>query len=92
MFEYEDIKQLARETGCRAGDLIVLAPNNDPFYAGVPNRRERAVWFANLWERFGFHHGMHLRRIHYLLVSQAEPVEFPPAGTRISDWLPCRSR
>ncbi len=62
MFEYEDIKQLGRETGCRAADLIVLSPNNDPFYAGVPNRRERAEWFAELWDRFGLHHGVHLRR------------------------------
>ena len=89
MFEYEDIKQLARETGCRAADLIVLAANNDPFYAGVPNRRERAEWFAELWDRFGLHHGVHLRRIHYLLVSQPQPVMWPngkPFENTTNDW------
>ncbi len=89
MFDYDDIKQLARETGCRAADLIVLAPNNDPFYAGVPNRRERAKWFAELWDRFGLHHGVHLRRIHYLLVSQPQPVLWPngkPYLNTVNDW------
>ncbi len=70
MFEYEDIKKLAREVGCKVTDLTVLASGNDPFYAGVPYRRERAEWFAELWDRFGFQHGVHLRRIHYVLVSQ----------------------
>ena len=41
MFDYEAIKELARVPGLRASDLIVLSPGNDPFYAGVPARRER---------------------------------------------------
>ncbi len=77
MFEYEDIKKLAREVGCKVTDLTVLASGNDPFYAGVPSRRERAEWFAELWDRFGFQHGVHLRRIHYVLVSQPEPILWP---------------
>ncbi len=89
MFEYEDIKQLAHETGCRTTDLIVLSSGNDPFYAGVPFRRERAEWFAELWDRFGLHHGVHLRRIHYLLVSQPQPVLWPngkPYENTVNDW------
>lgn len=89
MFEYEDIKQLARETGCKVTDLTVLAPGNDPFYAGVPFRRQRAEWFAELWERFGFQHGVHLRRIHYVLVSQPEPIRWPngkPYENTENDW------
>ena len=77
MFDYADLKELARATGCRVTDLLVLAQKNDPFYAGQPARFERAEWFADAWQRFGFRHGAHLRRIHYVLVSQPEPVRWP---------------
>ena len=77
MTEYAMLKEFARENGVRIKDLIALAPSNDPFYADVPYRRERAEWFAALWHRFGFSTGLHLRRIHYLLVSQPEPVRLP---------------
>jgi hypothetical protein len=33
---YEQIKQLAKQTGQRVTDLIPLAPQNDPFYTGTP--------------------------------------------------------
>ncbi len=62
MFDYESIKGLAREVGCKVTDLIVLAANNDPFYAGVPFRRERAEWFANLWDRYELWDGIHVRQ------------------------------
>ncbi len=70
MFDYASIKQLARQIGRPAKDLVVLAPANDPFYVGVPARQREAEWFAKLWERFGFSEGVHIRRIHYVLVSQ----------------------
>jgi hypothetical protein len=70
---YETIGQLAEEIGCRRSDLIVLAPNNDPFYAGVASRREAAEWFAAMWGKLEFKPGSHLRRIHYVLVSLAFP-------------------
>ena len=38
MFEYEDLKELARASGVKASDLIVLSSGNDPFYAGAPWR------------------------------------------------------
>ncbi len=89
MLDYDSIKQLAREAGCKVTDLIVLSSGNDPFYAGVPFRRERAEWFADLWNRFGFQHGVHLRRIHYVLVSQEEPILWPngePYQNTENDW------
>jgi hypothetical protein len=48
-------------------DLIVLAPANDPFYAGTETQVAMAEWFA---EWFGSSTGAHLRRIHYRLVSR----------------------
>jgi hypothetical protein len=71
-YTYEQIKTLAREQGARVTDLLALAPQNDPFYTGAPATVEAAQWFATLWERFGFTNGVHLRRVHYQLVSHAD--------------------
>ena len=62
---YHDIKQLAAEIDCPVGDLIAMTGSSDPFYAGVPSRREKALWFAELWERFGFSGGFHRRGRHH---------------------------
>src|SRR5215217_1885530 len=51
-------------------DMLVLAPQNDPFYAGNGVEGEKGRWFARLWERFGYGSGTHLRRIHYRLDAQ----------------------
>jgi hypothetical protein len=51
-----------------------MSYGNDPFYAGMPGRRAEAEWFARIWRELGVGHGVHLRRIHYRLVSQREPV------------------
>lgn len=69
---YEDIKRIAQLTGMRTPDLLALASQNDPFYI-MPAQQQQAEWFAALWERFDLPAGVHLRRIHYRLVSQASP-------------------
>ncbi len=74
---YEQIKQLARETGQRVTDLIPLAPQNDPFYTGTPGDWALAEWFAQLWQAFGYTTKVHIRRIHYQIVSQKPPVSMP---------------
>jgi hypothetical protein len=71
---YEGLKALAEELGRPVTTLIALTAGNDPFYAGMPSRRSDAEWFAGIWERFGFTSGVHLRRIHYRLVSGATPI------------------
>src|SRR5688500_1578695 len=86
---YTDVKALAREIGCRAEDLLALAPGNDPFYAAVPAREEGGRWFTECWEKFSFRHGVHLRRTHYVLVSQKTPVLKPngePYLNTDNDW------
>ncbi len=75
MLDYTSIKQLAKQIGRSTKDLVALAVQNDPFYAGVPGRQREAEWFAGIWHRFGFSDGVHLRRIHYVLVSQREEGE-----------------
>jgi len=89
MFDYNSIKELAGQTGIKTKDLIVLSSGNDPFYADVPHRRERAEWFAQTWDRFGFQHGSHLRRIHYRIANHAEPVLWPNGDRYLNtqnDW------
>jgi hypothetical protein len=51
-------------------DLLVLSPQKDPFYAGNGAEGDKARWFAELWERFGYGSGVHLRRVHYRIVSE----------------------
>jgi hypothetical protein len=54
----------------------------DPFTAGQPARRAAAEWFVELWSRFDIQPGAHLRRIHYLLVSQEPGSVLMPDGTQ----------
>jgi len=70
---YDTIKQTAKELGCKVKDLIALSQQNDPFYMGAPADVTKAEWFAELWEQFGYTNGVHLRRIHYRLISQQRP-------------------
>ncbi len=74
---YETIKQYAKANGQRVNDLIVLAPQNDPFYAGTPGDWEMAQWFAALWNAFYQGQNMHIRRVHYQIISQDPPVQLP---------------
>ena len=75
--DYSEIKQLSKATGQRVTDLIALAPANDPFYTGTPNDWALGEWFAGLWRAFGYQQGVHLRRIHYQIISQDPPVGLP---------------
>lgn len=65
---YEELRALKRETGRNISDLIVLARQRDPFYAGSPTQMAMAGWFASLWEKFGYTTGVHVRAIHYRLI------------------------
>lgn len=73
----EVIKALAKTLRWRLTDLIVLSEDNDPFFCGRPAHRALGEWFAGLWSRFELGKGVHLRRVHYVLISQREPVLLP---------------
>ena len=66
-----------KSNGQRVTDLIVLAPQNDPFYSGTPNDWALAEWFASLWRAFGYTNRVHIRRVHYQIISQNPPVSLP---------------
>lgn len=70
---YDDIKALAKATGRKIPDLLAMACTNDPFYI-MPSQTRHGEWFAKLWTQFDLPNGIHLRRIHYKLVSQSDPV------------------
>jgi hypothetical protein len=58
------LAEYARLLGLPKKELLVLAPNNDPFNCGTPAQVEAAKWFAGVYEQVGYP-GIHLRRLHY---------------------------
>lgn len=86
--DYSTIKRLAKEQGIKVDDLLALAPKNDPFYTGRDSEITAAGWFADLWRRFGYSIGIHLRRVHYQIVSQDPPV-LRPDGTAYENTDAC---
>ena len=70
MLNYEAIKKVARKHGLKVGDLLAMAPANDPFYTGTPRDIEMGEWFYyEVWVAGGFSSGTHIRRAHYWAVS-----------------------
>lgn len=89
IMNYETIKAIASDQGISVKDLCALAPKNDPFYTGRPSEEKAAEWFTDLYRRFGYTTGVHLRRIHYRIVSQETPVERPDSKPYLNtekDW------
>ena len=74
---YSKLKAMAKATGCTIDNLLVLAPQNDPFYCGSPAQVVQAEWFADLYSRFDVQLGAHLRRIHYAVISALELTTLP---------------
>jgi len=85
-----DISILARAAGVSQSDLLALAPANDPFALHSPARRRNAIWFAEIFETFSFERGVHIRRVHYRVISQDNPILRPDNGkayeNTTSDW------
>jgi len=84
--DYDAIKLLAERLNRPAGSLLALGYDNDPWASDMPSRRAAAEWFAEIWTEHGFTDGVHLRRIHYVLVSQDEPVITARYTNTINCW------
>lgn len=89
---YEEIKELLdlqrkkpKEDRYRRKDLLAMSESRDPFYAGQPNRREKAEWFAKLWNEYGGG-GYHLRRLHYKILGLAVRPDGKPYQNTKDDW------
>lgn len=87
-FNYKTIKELAKREGRLATDYVVLAVHNDPFYCGQKRQVEGAEWFADQWQKLGYRAGVHLRRMHYQLVSQS-PAVMMAKGEPYENTLEC---
>jgi len=71
MYNYETIKELAKDNKQSVKDLLALSPNNDPFYVGSAGQMEKAKWFADVYKQMGSPRECHIRRVHYWIVSKA---------------------
>jgi hypothetical protein len=69
---FDDLKLLSINESRPEKTLTVLAGSNDPFTADQPARRQRAEWFGALWDKHAFGNGVHLRRLHYTILSREE--------------------
>jgi hypothetical protein len=89
-YDYETLKELAKQLGYSVTNLLALAPKNDPFYSGTPADVTKGQWFANIYNRAGFSRfrAPHLRRVHYWTVSQ-EPVVKMPDGKPYENTQRC---
>jgi len=85
---YEDIRVLAKQVKRPVTELIALAPGNDPFYVGAPAQRVAAEWFGDIFNRFDITSNVHIRRIHYRMISQETPI-ITPDGTPYENTEEC---
>lgn len=84
---YQAIKELSRETGQPIPQLLALARQNDPYFAGSPANVELGEWFRGVWRKAGFSQGVHLRRVHYQLVSTGAGMHnFEPYQNTLKCW------
>jgi hypothetical protein len=83
---YDQVKELSKELGTPIPQLLALARNNDPYFAGAPAQTNKANWFGQLWRRYGFGSGVHLRRVHYQLVSTGATL---PDGKPYQNTIEC---
>lgn len=88
---YEGIVALAKSLNRPSGELIALTRNNDPFFCGTLANRRDADWFLSVWKITGMdqHYRIHLRQMHYKLVSQEQPPAMPsgkPYSNTLESW------
>jgi len=88
IFDYKEIKKLAKEMGRKIDEFLALSSGNDPFYSESEGRMKNALWFKEMWDKFGGP-GSHLRRLHYQIVSQETPILRPNGEEYLNtqkDW------
>jgi hypothetical protein len=55
-------------------EFRVLTADHDPFTIGTKSHTRDGEWFAEMWLKLRIQNAVHLRRVHYLLVSLPQPV------------------
>jgi hypothetical protein len=69
-----DLFALAEKLRRRQDTLYTLGSPNDPWMADADFRSKHAYWVADIFERFEIRSPIHVRQIHYRLISQKTPV------------------
>jgi hypothetical protein len=69
-----NLMELAAENRRRLDTLHTLDAKNDPFMVDLDYRSSRASWIAEIFSRLDLPRQVHVRLIHYKLVSQEKPV------------------
>lgn len=88
-FDYNSIKEHAKQDKVSVKDYLALTPSNDPFYVGSKGQLEKARWFAKIYEKMGRPQQCHIRRAHYWLVSQKPKYKKPNGEDYLNtenDW------
>lgn len=88
MIDYLTLKQMAKANKISVKKLLALAPQNDSFYVGTPAQKQQAEWVAVIYEELDRPLQVHIRRIHYFLVSR-EDIQKPngePYENTENDW------
>jgi|Deesub1362A_J573_1020465.scaffolds.fasta_scaffold00447_28 hypothetical protein len=85
-WNYETIKRFAQQSGCSISDLIVLAPQNDPYYIGTQTEKRHARWIAEIVTQFLEERNriqVHDRAIHYYILSNNFSRPIGRSGWRV---------
>jgi hypothetical protein len=69
-----DLFALAKKLRRKQETLYTLGNVNDPWMADVDYRSKAAHWVADIFQRFDIRSRVHVRRVHYRLVSQEQPI------------------
>ena len=83
-----NFRSLAAAAGLPLNALAPMAPANDPFLADTSARKSAAEWFAESLMGTGFGSGIHVRRVHYRLVSAPKPL-IKPDGSPYENTEKC---
>jgi hypothetical protein len=69
-----DLVELGKSQRRLLETLYTLGAVNDPWMADQPSRSKHAYWIADLFESMEIRSRIHVRQVHYKLVSQDTPV------------------
>jgi hypothetical protein len=70
-------------------DLTVMSTATDPYRMDTPANHRDAAWLAKAWQTVGAKRPIHLRGLHYALVSAEKPLLKPddsPYLNTLEDW------
>jgi hypothetical protein len=83
-----DLIRLSGERRRRLETLYALSDGTDPHMADTPSRRILAEWIADIFTQMAFPGPVHIRAIHYRLISLETP-EIMPDGQAYENTTDC---